>query len=738
MDEQDRERFRSVTTPVTRGETDVLTVSVRLKNADDEMKWVEIRGQVVARDEHGNPVRIVGLSQDVTERRAAEKALRESRELFRNAFEESATGMTMVSLDGRFLRVNPQLCEITGYSIEEMQMLRFQDITHPDDIGTDVALWDALIRGERRHYSMEKRYIRKDGHIVWVSLNVGVVSDGAGKALYGIGQIQDITQRRRSEDELQAYARRLLVTKEELERRSLELADKTIEAELAKRAAEEASRAKSTFLTHMSHEIRTPMTGILGFADLLLQPGISDDARNRYVETIIRNGQHLLSLMNDILDLSKIEAGKMTFEMIECDPVQIVADVESMVSARASSKNIGLSVNVAADVPRQIRTDPTRLCQVLLNVIGNAVKFTDSGKVDVQVSMCAGASDAPRLRFLISDTGIGMTAAQIDRLFEPFRQADVSTTRRYGGTGLGLAISKRLVEMLGGNITLHSETGVGTQCCVTIGIGNRVRKVEVASPAPKPVARPVKNLCLQGLRILLAEDGPDNQFLIRYYLEQAGATVELAEDGRAAVNKMHLARKMGQTIDLVLMDIQMPEMDGLDATRLLRADGFTVPILALTAHGMIEAREQSLAAGCCDHLIKPIQRDALLTSLAAWVGKAQPNTRLHSNWESDENFRTVLKDYVAELPRQVNQLLDELQRNDLDALRRTVHQIRGSGGGYGFAALSTEAAQVESVLAKKRLDSLADNVDKLIGLIRSVHGYDPLLEKDHVAARAHH
>ena len=735
---EDRPLIDEAMIPVSTAATDALSFEVRLRTANGQMKWVQIRGQVVDRDVNQLPTRIIGLSQDITQRHLADLELRESRELFRSAFEESASGMALVTLHGRFTRVNAQMCELTGYTAAELSMRTFSDITHPDDINKNLVLFEPVTRGHDRHYSLEKRYIRKDGSIVWVALTAGTVCDAAGQPRYMIGQIQDITQRKRGEEELQAYACRLLVTKDELERRSIELADKTVEAELAKRAAESANRAKSTFLAHMSHEIRTPMTGILGFSDLLLQTHLADAERRRYIESIQRNGQHLLALMNDILDLSKVEAGKMTLEAIDCDPCQVIADVESMMSVRARSKQIGLIVNVSPDVPRKIRTDPTRLCQILLNVVGNAIKFTDAGEVKIGLDLIADVNNEPRLRFVITDSGIGMTDAQMQRLFEPFHQADVSTSRRFGGTGLGLAISKRLIEMLGGDITVRSEAGRGTEFCITLGTGGGVATRVEPAPAPPAASGATVPHDIHDLRILLAEDGPDNQFLIKYYLERAGATVEIAEDGHAAIAQTLAAKDRGKPFDLVLMDIQMPGMDGLDATAILRKQGLTLPILALTAHGSAEAREESLAAGCSDHLVKPIEPNQLLSSIMTWTQRIPPEVKLRSTWEADEALQSALKDYVEELPRQVTQILEEHDRNDLDALRRVVHQIRGSGGGYGFDALSTVAGGLETAILEKRLDLMTEHVDKLVNAIRSVHGYDPLLERDNAPARTHH
>ena len=392
---------------VRTGNSELLGVEMRMLTAAGQWKWVFLRGRVILRGAEGLPQRMIGTVQDIDRRRKADQAIRENQEVFRNAFEESAIGMALVRPDGRLMRTNTPFCDILGYSEYELVQLTFQDITHPDDVDEDVELLNALLRGERQHYSMEKRYIRKDGAIVWVLLNVGVVLDAGHKPVYLISQVQDITQRKRNEDELHAYAQRLLDTKDELERSTSELAAKTAEAEAAQLVAEQANRTKSAFLANMSHEIRTPMAAIIGFANLLLEKTLSPQEARRSVETIARNGQHLLALINDVLDLSKIEADKMTVEYIACDPSQIVTDVEAMCAGRAFDKNLQLIVTIAPDVPRRVRTDPTRLRQVLLNLVTNAIKFTSQGEVRIELTRRGGVGEMAGLQFAVTDTGIG-------------------------------------------------------------------------------------------------------------------------------------------------------------------------------------------------------------------------------------------------------------------------------------------------------------------------------------------
>jgi CheY-like chemotaxis protein len=383
----------------------------------------------------------------------------------------------------------------------------------------------------------------------------------------------------------------------------------------------------------MSHEIRTPMTAIMGFADLLMA-NLEKPENLDAASTIRRNGEHLLSLINDILDLSKIEAGKLAVELVSCSPVAIVEDVLSLMRVRATEKGIGLAVEYDGPMPETVASDPTRLRQILVNLVGNAVKFTEVGSVRL-ISRLVSA-DRPALQFDIVDTGIGMTPEQRERLFRPFSQADTSMARKFGGTGLGLTISKRLAEVLGGDVSIVESTpGVGTRFRLTIDPGplEGVRMIDpgqdlkaaqqVALPA-LPTAKPASPTPLKDRRILLAEDGPDNQVLIAYVLRKAGADVTIVENGKLAAEAALRAVEAGAPFDVVLMDMQMPVLDGYEATALLRAEGYRGTIIALTAHAMAGDREKCLQFGCDDYATKPIDRAKLISTIAGHLGDRAP------------------------------------------------------------------------------------------------------------------
>ncbi len=400
----------------------------------------------------------------------------------------------------------------------------------------------------------------------------------------------------------------------------------TAAAQAATLAAQAASVSKSAFLANMSHELRTPMTAIVGHTDLLADPDRSPADRAESARVIRRNARHLLQLINDVLDLSKVEAGQMTVERLPVDLPGLVADVASLNRPRAVEKGLALHVAFDGPVPRTVRTDPLRVKQVLTNLLANAVKFTPAGTVTLRVACDDGDAGGgrPTLTFAVADTGVGMTPPQLERLFRPFTQADESTTRKYGGTGLGLTISRQLARLLGGDVTATSRAGVGSTFTATVDPGglagiDRVAGLTEAGIPPADDAGPVPPAALprlDGRRVLLAEDGEDNRMLIGLYLRHAGADLALAEDGRQGVAAARAAVAAGRPFDLVLTDVQMPELDGYGLTAALRRDGLATPIVALTANAMSGDRAACLAAGCTDYLTKPVDRQQLVRLIA--------------------------------------------------------------------------------------------------------------------------
>ncbi len=531
----------------------------------------------------------------------------------------------------------------------------------------------------------------------------------------------------------------------EVAARTAELQSSNDDLSAAKLKAEQASAAKTSFLANMSHEIRTPMTAILGYADLMLSPAQTMSDRIDCLQVVRRNARHLTDLINDILDISKIEADKMTTEKIPCDIARIAVEVVSLLRPRASAKNLTLTVDFDGEIPNEVQTDPMRLKQILMNMVGNAIKFTDQGHVGIKASVRKTQATS-QVVFDVSDTGIGMNAEQLAKLFRPFVQADESMTRKYGGTGLGLVISRRLAEYMGGGISVKSELGHGSTFTVCVdggsidGIPTRTGLTE-SMLGTAPELAEADQIILKG-RILLAEDGIDNQHLLTLHLTSAGAEVVVAENGRIALD-----RTRAEKFDLILMDMQMPELDGYGATSELRRLGFTLPIVALTAHAMSGDRAKCLAAGCTDYLTKPIDKELLLRTVASHLRAARekeaqakqaasavtaPAVSPAAPKANDPGaaMRNAIAGFVGRLPARVDALVSLSAASDFEELRRVVHQLKGAGGGYGFPKITEIAARAEAhITAQADCQTIQAGVNELIELIRGVQNYDISKEK---------
>ena len=488
------------------------------------------------------------------------------------------------------------------------------------------------------------RMLRENKSIVWVRLHTTATKATEDGALVRRATLSDITaskdlerQKELLQQELDRRAAAAAADKvlsarkkaELLERSNAELLAHQESLSLAKLDAESANQAKSDFLANMSHEIRTPLSAIMGFTDLLLDPRISEVERQQFASTIRRNGKLLTQLIDDILDLSKVEAEKLVIERIPCSLPGIMADVTTLVGQQAWEKGIYLRIVSEGEVPEKIVSDPVRLKQILINIVGNAVKFTAIGGVDVVVKLhkpCAGS--AAKIEFSVADTGRGIAPEHCGHLFQPFMQADSSTTRRFGGTGLGLVLARRLAQALGGDVVLtKSVLGSGSVFTVTIETPLAEGSYRIGSGALSDNGGEVlwtagDRTALSGIEILVVEDVPDNQVLISEILRSSGARVTLAEDGEQGIQKA-----MQNDFDLVLMDLQMPVCDGFEATAELRHRGFKKPILALSAAAMREDRDRAIKAGCNDHLTKPINRKLFLETISRHIEASRNETK---------------------------------------------------------------------------------------------------------------
>jgi PAS domain S-box-containing protein len=662
------------------------------------------------------------VAQDITERRRSEEALRATEELFRTAFEEAPFGMCLAGLDGHFLQANAALCQMLGYTQQELVAGAWQEITHPDDMELSRQAAHRMMADPAASVEIEKRYIHKWGNTVWVRLKISAVTNGRQGMSHYITHVDDITERKRAREELVK----------------------------AKEAAEGASRAKSQFLANMSHEIRTPMNGVIGMTELALDTELTEVQRD-YLNTVRTSGEALLTIINDILDFSKIEAGKFTLESAEFDLDQTLQEIMRMMAVPAHEKGLELLYENRADLPNCVLGDPGRLRQVVVNLLGNAIKFTTSGEVSLVVLDAQVQQSGLEVHLAVVDTGIGIAPEWKERIFDVFVQADGSITRSHGGTGLGLSICSRLVGFMSGRMWVESEVGQGSAFHFTAnftmpaapGLRNGIAEPEVlhgldvlivddnatnrrilyetlvrwqmkpvvADSAPRAldimrqfartgdyfalvlldahmpgvdgftlarqiredptlagprimmlssldtsslgpelrasghyVVKPVTRANLLGailkvlgeehprlvtasksppatagrrLHILLAEDNIVNQKVAALLLNKQGHSVEVTANGSEA-----LAALTRDTFDLILMDVQMPVMNGYDATEAIRArerlTGQHIPIVALTAHAMKGDREICLKAGMDDYLGKPIHPRELVAVLERW------------------------------------------------------------------------------------------------------------------------
>jgi PAS domain S-box-containing protein len=628
------------------------------------------------------------LEQLVDERTAE---LKKAGEDYRRVFENAHDAILILAPDDEtVLNVNQRACEIYGFSREEFLGMSLQDITENIPRGRQQ-IADTMEQGV--FYNFETTQFRRDGSRMFLEINASLIEYEGRPAILSINR--DVTERRRTE---------------ELRR--------------AKDAAEEADRAKSRFLANMSHEIRTPMAGVLGLGDLLLKTELSPQQRD-YIHLIQSSATSLLRLIDDILDFSKLEAGRLTLERVAFDLRATLAEIVELLRFRASARGTDLELAIGPSVARWVWGDPGRLRQVMTNLVGNAVKFTEGGRIEVEVQKLKDG----RYRFAIKDTGIGISEEAQGRLFEPFSQADSSTSRRYGGSGLGLAISQRIVQQMGGEIGCESQPGVGSTFWFHIGLDTAAEPALEPAPAETTVARPGG----QRHRILVAEDNPVNQLVITQHLAAMGYEVLSVNNGQEALETLERV-----PVDLVLMDCQMPELDGYETTRRIRqgtGENSRVPILALTAHAMRDELDRCLAVGMNDTITKPFRQEILQQRLERWLANggdgspaeapaAPPSPLLPASPTFDGEKLAELRRLGRALGKDVLRNLAEsfrsqtclaemrsgLARGDRPHVGREAHSLKGSSAALGAVRLATLCEELERLPPETSLEAYAGRV----------------------------
>ncbi|MBD3669816.1 MAG: response regulator [Gammaproteobacteria bacterium] len=502
-----------------------------------------------------------------------------------------------------------------------------------------------------------------------------------------------------------------------------------------KEIAVQANHSKSAFLANISHEMRTPLTAIIGFSESLMDDNQTYTERVDSIHTVNRAGRHLLQIINDLLDLSKIEAQRLEYESIDVPLFTLIDDVISLATIQADEKGIDFDVNYVFPLPTQIQSDPVRIKQILLNLITNAIKFTDHGSVILRVSHDA---TARQLVFDVIDTGIGISAEKQKHLFKAFSQADTSTTRQFGGTGLGLYLSRILAQNLGGDIFLESTPNMGSTFTCRISTGNLKGVDFVYTEQGKErhgASRVISELPKLSGSILVVEDNPDNQKLINMYLNRLGVNSITVNNGREAVEFAS-----GKNFDLILMDIQMPIMDGLQATRKLRDNGYTGPIVALSAGAMQDDLQRTEEAGCDGHLSKPIDRTAFIEKICEYLPfddtpQTDKGVVVSRLLVEDPGMLELVQGFAKNLPEMVPQLESLLSNKEWEGLKQRMHDLKGLGGGYGYPELSQLASEIELELRHSSYDKLPEMFDDLFQLINRIMNGLPKYEPDYRVQR---
>ncbi|MBF0409042.1 MAG: response regulator [Candidatus Riflebacteria bacterium] len=609
-------------------------------------------------------------------------------EKFARAFHSAPYAVILSQLsDGKIIEVNDGFTAMSGYTYSEVIGKKTTDLAFWENNEDRIGLVNVLVKNGKV-YEFEASFRRKNGELFIGLISADIINIGEGRVI--LSSILDITQRKQAEKEI-------------LEKnRELEIATGTAREMAA--SAELANRIKSEFLASMSHEIRTPMNTIVNMTRILLKTDLNSEQSN-YARMVQESSNILLALINDILDFSKIEAGKLDFESVDFYLNDVISEVVRILGLKADEKGLRLIHEIDDNVFRCLVGDPLRLRQILLNMVSNAIKFTNSGEVKLSIISQHQTETDTLIRFSVSDTGIGIPEEQMDRIFKPFSQADQTTTRKYGGTGLGLSISKKLVEMMGGEVGFESKEGVGSKFWFTVRFpkGSEVRSANSELLSEKQSTIP--ELCqLPWITILLVEDNIFNQQVALAILKRFGLSADIAENGKQALQILD-----SRLYDLVLMDIEMPEMGGVEATKILRnsvSKNRKIPIIAMTAHALKGNRELFIEAGMNDCIIKPVDPDILFAALRSQIEKIKANSHDDKAVFDRAAFlkgvggdESMLKMFLELFPEQFSQEFEKLKnsiaKNDCEEIKFHAHSIKGIAANIYAGKLKEVAFDVE-------------------------------------------
>jgi PAS domain S-box-containing protein len=647
------------------------------------------------------------IRERISEFEETERKLRESEQRFRDIAYSAGEYIWESDVHGRYTLVTERIEGILGVCAEHLIGRTPFEFMPRDEARTMERWFRDLVATGRPFHNTEHPSLNAAGNVVWQRISGTPILDDTGRVTGYRGTGLDITHLKQAEHERALVAKQL---------------------QQALMRAQSTSEFKSRFLANMSHEIRTPMTAILGYADMLrIMPGVAGEVAE-CARAILSNADHLLALLNDILDLSKIEAGQLTVERRPCDPAAVVESVSCSMRAQAVEKMLSLHVECDPTVPRRVVTDPVRLRQVLSNLLSNAIKFTEEGSVTVRLT-----ADEDVLRFQVADTGIGIPAEELDTIFEPFTQARTELHHRYAGTGLGLDISSRLADMLGGSLTARSEPAQGSVFELRIPhVAPDVAAPDSPAGTEGESADAAIAVELQGRRVAIIDDSPDNRHIVRFLLEHSGAEVCSAADGSAGVRLVLEEAESNRPFDLILMDIQMPVMDGYEATRRLREARVETPIVALTAHAMAGDEERCLEMGCTGYVSKPIVPQTLMEVIDEQLREARPEAPPNSvrldrsvvaSLAQNPEFQALRTAYIESLTATAESMREAHARQDHEALLLLVHRLAGTAGSYGFPEITAAARACQDAIRAEAEEDATNLTRRLVRMLQSVHAH---------------